>query len=95
MELNAQTVKGFRLSDELLDPLMSLGALAPAIKSTFSLLSSFPPRPYRSCLWVRDVDGAAADGLDGFLLGHTQENCSEEWKEGQMDIKRRVTPGTW
>lgn len=43
MELNAQTVKWFNSSDELVDPLMSLGALAPSLKGRFSLPPSLSP----------------------------------------------------
>lgn len=43
MELNAQTVKWFNSSDELVDPLMSLGALAPSLKGRFSLSPSLSP----------------------------------------------------
>lgn len=73
MELNAQTLKWFKLSDELLDPLMSLGALTSSLKARFSLLPSFPPWRYRSCPWISGVGGGAAGhGLDGFLLGYTK-----------------------
>lgn len=85
MELKAQTVKWFKLSDELLDPLTSLGALTASLKARFSL---FPPRWFRSCPWIRDVGGAGAgagdNGLDGFLV-RRKEDCSENWKEGWAD----------
>lgn len=100
MELSAQTVKWFKLSDELLDPLMSLGALTPSLKARFSLLSSFPPWWYRSCPWIRDA-GAGDNGLDGFLLGYMKRGLQwrmEGWMDGWMlrgGLTQGLVKGRW
>lgn len=57
-------VKWFNSSDELVDPLMSLGARAPS----FHCCRLSPRRRYRSRPWIRDR-GAGVNGLDGLILG--------------------------
>lgn len=54
MELNAQTVKWFKLLDEQLDPLMSLGALTLSVKHRFHCCCLFAGFPC-DCVYVRVV----------------------------------------
>lgn len=63
MELNAQTVKWFKLADEQLDPLMSLGALTLSVKHRFHCCRLFAVFPC-DCVRVRLRDATGPVSLD-------------------------------
>lgn len=97
MELNAQTVKWFKLSDELLDPLTSLGALTPSLKARFSL---FPPGGSGPVLGLETLVVVVLLVLlvimvwMGSWLDEKRIAVKNGRKDGRMDVERRVTPGT-
>lgn len=93
MQLNAQTVKWFKLSDELLDPLTSLGGLTPSLKARFSLLPPHGGTGPVLGLEMLVVVLVIMVWMGSYLVTG-KEDCSAEWKEGWVDVERRATPGT-
>lgn len=96
MELNAQTVKWFKLSDELLDPLTSLGALTASLKARFSL--SPPPGGSGPVLGLETLVVLVLVLVImvwmGSWLDEKRIAVKIGRKDGWMDVERRVTPGT-
>lgn len=95
MELNTQTVKWFKLSDELLDPLTSLGALTASLKARFSL---FPPGGSGPVLGLETLVVVVLLLVImvwmGSWLDEKRIAVKNGRKDGRMDVEWKVTPGT-
>lgn len=95
MELNAQTVKWFKLPDEQLDPLMSLGALTLSVKHRFHCCRLFAASPC-NCVHVRVRVSVATGPICGLemvvvlvvlmvWMGSYLDGWKKDWRDGWME----------